>query len=103
MMRKDKVIGNSLAAKLTMSRQGELAELLEKELENLAEVTMVSEIVFTDQVENPLVDTEDSGVPGYKIEATTYEKCPRCWKRKPEVGGDQEICYSCQEALDQLG
>ncbi len=93
--RKEKVVGNSLDAKLTIGRN-QATGALEENAGALMEITMVSELAFGDAVQ-PLV-SDQQGPFDYAIERTELAKCPRCWKRRPEVG-ETEICHQCAEAV----
>ena len=94
-------MGNSLDARLVIARAGEEGAFLEAHAQDLALITMVSELAFADQVDSPTLENPEGDLPLYAISATTFAKCPRCWKRRAEVGVDgQEICHQCQAALD---
>jgi len=98
--RKEKLIGNSLDAKLTVETASEEGQFLKANAEAFQELAMVSELVFADSLEAPTVSGEEKEMkPLYLIQRTEQEKCPRCWKRRPEVGPQQEICRDCREAL----
>jgi isoleucyl-tRNA synthetase len=98
--RKDKLIGNSLDVKLTVETESEEGQFLQTYAEDFKEISMVSELVFADSVAEPTIqDEEKRMMPLYLIERTDLEKCPRCWKRRAEVGESQEICNECQDAL----
>ncbi|MGD8560950.1 MAG: isoleucine--tRNA ligase [Desulfarculaceae bacterium] len=101
--RKEKVVGNSLEARLEIAAEGELKEYLSRMLDTLAEITMVSELTLVDELDSGSMVSED--VPGLrmKITPTTFAKCPRCWKHRREVGEGQEICHGCQQALEESG
>jgi isoleucyl-tRNA synthetase len=103
--RKEKVIGNSLDAKLTVEDSGRTGFLRDNAGE-LALITMVSELEFAPGVQ-PMVEPESTGEAeaedgswfAYDIQPTEFAKCPRCWKRRPEVGVEGEVCRACAEAL----
>jgi isoleucyl-tRNA synthetase len=98
--RKEKLIGNSLDAKLTIETESEEGKFLQANSAEFQEIAMVSELLFADAISEPTAqDEEKMSKPLYLIERTAQEKCPRCWKRRPEVGGAQEICNDCQDAL----
>ncbi len=100
--RKDKVVGNSLEARLTLAAPGELAGFIREQAAALAEITMVSELELVEELE--AVTLESQEIPGLKIgiEPTSFAKCPRCWKRRPEVGPEQELCDQCRRALARM-
>ena len=102
--RKDKLVGNSLDARLVISRTGEEGAFWEAHADDLALITMASELVFEDQVSDPILTEPEGDLPLYAISATQFAKCPRCWKRRAEVGQDgREICFSCAQALEARG
>ena len=96
--RKEKIVGNSLGAKLVIEDKGDTMEFLKQNLETVITITMVSQVEFADFVDKPIIQSEEP-LFNFSIEPTAYEKCPRCWKHRPEVGAGQEICDLCREAL----
>jgi isoleucyl-tRNA synthetase len=76
------------------------ASMSEEEWET---ITIVSRFKKTDA---PLaVDvTYEDALTGISVGVSKNwdEKCPRCWKRRPEVGA-QEVCCRCEDALRNLG
>ncbi len=85
-LRRDKVIGSSLEAKVAYPETalaatgGDLAEL--------AEIFIVSEVV-------PAAG-EDVGVT-----RTDYAKCGRCWRLLPEVAEDGDLCDRCEGVVNE--
>ena len=104
-VRKEKLLGNSLDAALTIQKSGEYTDFLEQNAELLQEICMVSEIAFTDgpvEATNPEPEEAREYFFNYNIAKTENEKCPRCWKRMPEVGKDgNEVCHGCAAALKE--
>jgi isoleucyl-tRNA synthetase len=88
--RKEKRVGNSLDARLTLAASGELRQFLSANLEALAEICMVSEIELADY-------GPELGIK-LLIHASELPKCPRCWKRRRE-SADGELCHYCRVAL----
>jgi isoleucyl-tRNA synthetase len=101
--RKEKTVGNSLEARLTLAAGEGLAAFIRDNAETLAEIVMVSELELAEGLENPTLASEEMEGLLVGIEPTAFAKCPRCWKRRPEVGADaeHEVCNDCLAALSQ--
>ncbi len=96
--RKDKVIGNSLDASITVSADGDLKKFLETFGDSLPDLLLVSDIAigpvsgayvgpFT---RNPLVEIS--------VAKSEREKCDRCWRRAPGFGDSKThptLCTRC--------
>ncbi len=105
--RREKFIGNSLEASVTLYLDEDLRDFLGKYSEDLAMIFIVSEARPAD-LQNP---PSDSGlfqgeVKGSKIlvlvERSDGKKCQRCWNWRADVkAGDdgQDICARCKEVL----
>ncbi|MEO7492205.1 MAG: class I tRNA ligase family protein, partial [Sphingomicrobium sp.] len=76
-LRRDKVIGSSLEAEVTVP------ELLASPLE-LAELFIVSSVKHSDAV---------------TVTKTDHRKCGRCWRYLPEVTEDGALCDRCEDVL----
>jgi isoleucyl-tRNA synthetase len=94
--RKDKVIGNSLSAHVTLTATGPVGELLERYREQLPMLFIVSDLDLR------------VGAPGEAGEVTVDVgrargvKCERCWRYVPSVRTEPDwagICDRCVEAL----
>jgi isoleucyl-tRNA synthetase len=84
-LRREKVIGSSLEAKVMMPElEADLADL---DLADLAEIYIVSQVIpgESDQVE---------------VSKTHYQKCGRCWRHLPEVPDDGALCARCEEVVN---
>jgi isoleucyl-tRNA synthetase len=104
--KENKVIGNSLEAKVTLrSRDPETIGFIEANLSALPAFFIVSQVD---------IDRSDAGSVSEELRASGLhlsvevvkaegEKCPRCWKRAPEVGsnGDSfpELCERCADVM----
>ncbi len=77
-MRREKIIGSSLEAAVTISRPP--TQLSEDEL---AELFIVSSVSF--------------GEP--KVTRTAHHKCGRCWRHLPEVTEDGALCSRCDQVV----
>lgn len=105
--RKDKKIGNSLDAKVTLY----LGEGLEDVKAALNDMDMAPEDFFivsqlvTDEFENAPADAEKSESIenlAVKIDQATGQKCARCWKYSDSVGADSahpDVCERCAHVL----
>ncbi|MFZ5438370.1 MAG: isoleucine--tRNA ligase [Myxococcota bacterium] len=84
--RREKRIGKSLEAQVTVSATGATLELLRRHHDVLPELFIVSQVTVREGTEPP------------KVELAAGHKCPRCWAWRPEVGA-QELCARCTEAV----
>ena len=97
-----KVFGKSLEAKVVLTCDGELYDVLSSMEEQLADLFIVS------QVEVVKGAAESTGeVEGLAVEALRAEggKCERCWKVLPTVGSDAEhptLCPRCAGVVKSL-
>ena len=80
-MRREKIIGSSLEAAVTISRPP--TNLSEDEL---AELFIVSSVSF--------------GEP--KVTRTEHHKCGRCWRHLPEVSEDGALCSRCDQVVSGM-
>ena len=77
-MRKDKIIGSSLEAEITLPD-------LPRPAEELAELFIVSSVNAGD---------------GFAVSKTDNYKCGRCWRLLPEVKEDGALCGRCEDVLN---
>jgi isoleucyl-tRNA synthetase len=77
-LRRDKVIGSSLQAVVTLPE-------LPASPEALAELFIVSSVKSGDAL---------------RVEETDNHKCGRCWRYLPEVTEDGELCGRCEDVVD---
>jgi isoleucyl-tRNA synthetase len=94
--RRDKLIGKSLEAQVTLTATDGLKALLERHLADLPEFFIVSQVQLADVAGEKAVVVAE----GLKAEVTSASgaRCPRCWAYRPEVGA-QELCDRCTEAV----
>ncbi len=87
-LRREKVIGSSLEAKILYPNL-EL-DLTDEALADLAEIYIVSEVTpgQTDRVE---------------VTRTGHAKCGRCWRHRPEVTEEGGLCARCDEVVNGRG
>jgi isoleucyl-tRNA synthetase len=94
--RKQKVIGNSLGAHVTVRARGPVAALLAAHRGDLPTLFIVSELALdTGAPDGPdVVEVEVARAPGVK--------CERCWRYVPATRTEPEwagLCERCVEAL----
>jgi isoleucyl-tRNA synthetase len=91
--REDKLIGNSLEAKITLRVPSQLKTLLIKYEKELPSLFIVSAVMLEDQAgEEPEVVV--GRAPG--------GKCQRCWNYSPHVGKSAEyphFCRRCEQVV----
>jgi isoleucyl-tRNA synthetase len=92
--RKEKLIGNSLGARVRLRAGGDLGHLLESRQNDLPMLFIVSEVDFA-RTESDEVLIEVARADG--------AKCPRCWRTVPSLVkvSDGEICDRCADAVAQ--
>ena len=80
-LRRDKVVGSSLAAAVTVPQSAPEADL--------------AELFITAEVSRAPVDT-------VSVAPTTHHKCGRCWRHLPEVTTDGELCSRCEQVVSAM-
>jgi isoleucyl-tRNA synthetase len=93
--RKDKVIGNSLSASVTLTAGGQIASLLERYRDYLPTLFIVSDLTL---------NLDPAGGENVRVEVGKARgvKCGRCWRYVPSVRTESDwagICDRCVEAL----
>jgi isoleucyl-tRNA synthetase len=94
--RKEKVIGNSLGASVTLSATGPIAALLEQNRDNLPMLFIVSDLTLN------LGDPSGADAVRVEVGKARGVKCGRCWRYVPTVRTEPDwagICDRCVEAL----
>jgi isoleucyl-tRNA synthetase len=92
--RKEKVIGNSLGARLTIEAGGEEYDRLRRHEVDLPALFIVSEV--------DLRQAPREGQPRFAAARATGVKCERCWRYVPGVSaepGREGLCGRCLDAL----
>ncbi|MFZ5897775.1 MAG: isoleucine--tRNA ligase [Bacillota bacterium] len=105
--RKEKVIGDSLEASVTLYADEELQELLASAADDLAVIMVVSRVLVEPLESAPGNAEKALDVEGLRILAQRAEgaKCPRCWKYATEtgMGGESaEVCPRCAAVLEAI-
>jgi isoleucyl-tRNA synthetase len=94
--RKDKVIGNSLGASVTLTASGPIAALLEQNREHLPMLFIVSDLTLN------LGGADGADEIRIDVGKAHGVKCGRCWRYVPSVRSEPDwsgICDRCVEAL----
>jgi isoleucyl-tRNA synthetase len=108
--RKDKVIGNSRAARLAIRASGEIASLLEHYRDDLPMIFIVSEVGLEPVASTGVAATSGTDRPQgseagdltIQVTRATGVKCDRCWRFVPEVFHEaphEGICDRCVGAM----
>ncbi|MFQ5454768.1 MAG: isoleucine--tRNA ligase [Nitrospirota bacterium] len=101
--RRDKIIGHSLEAKVTLFAKGELFGFIKAYKDELPAIFIVSqvELIEDDIPQEALINGEIEGL-GIIVSPASGKKCERCWNYSESVGDDTvhpTICKRCVEAL----
>jgi isoleucyl-tRNA synthetase len=99
-LRRDKKIGHSLDAKVTLYAGPKLHEFLGGYARDLAFIFIVSSVAVEKEADAPADAYESDAVKGLRITAGPAggEKCGRCWMRSETVGAIKEhpgVCGRC--------
>ncbi len=98
--RRDKVVGTSLEAAVTLGARGDSAELLDGYRATLPTLFIVSEVALDG------VPADDPSEPlSVAVMRATGPKCERCWRYVPRVASEprhEGLCDRCIEAVDSL-
>jgi isoleucyl-tRNA synthetase len=102
--RKNKTIGHSLEASITLGLPGDLIERLKPYREALPFLFIVSSVT-TLPLEQVTAGYEGEGIK-VKVEISKDPRCERCWVHDPTVGKHLEqpgLCKRCLDALAEMG
>jgi len=94
--RKNKVIGNSLGASVTLTATGPIAALLEEYRDQLPTLFIVSDLTLN------LGEAEGADQVRVDVGKARGVKCERCWRYVPSVRTEPDwsgICDRCVDAL----
>jgi isoleucyl-tRNA synthetase len=80
-LRREKIIGSSLEAEVTVQGTGGL------DLVTFEEICIVSSV-------------KSEFGPTLSVSPTTHHKCGRCWRHLPEVTEDGTLCGRCEEVVN---
>jgi isoleucyl-tRNA synthetase len=104
--RREKLIGNSLGAMLTLYPSQEVRALLEGMEEELEQLFIVSKVEIAPPEANPEGNVVTGEGLAVRVSTAPGEKCQRCWMILPSVGIDPdhpELCDRCAETVRQVG
>jgi len=106
-LRKEKVIGGSLQAEVTLHADESLADKLARLGDELRFVLITSQAAIAplDAAGSDSVETE---LPGLKLSIvkSAHGKCARCWHLRPDVGSHAshpELCGRCIDNIEGPG
>ncbi len=101
--RKEKTIGHSLDARVSIAAPEKLKKLLENHRQDLPAFLIVSQLELTepDKIKNPFQSEE---IPGLivGVEKARGEKCQRCWIYSESLGKDKQHPQVCDRCLTNL-
>jgi isoleucyl-tRNA synthetase len=87
--RQEKLIGNSLEARVTLKCDRKLISAISKE--ELEEFFILSDLII-----------EDACEPSAIVEKTPFAKCARCWRHRESVGQSKahpDLCDRCEKVV----
>ncbi len=101
--RKEKVIGHSLDARVSLLPPEKLRDFLASHLEDLRALLIVSQLRLLDKQEivNPYSSEEIKGLT-VGVDKAPGIKCERCWIYAESVGSDKEHPAVCDRCLTNL-
>jgi isoleucyl-tRNA synthetase len=101
--RKDKVIGHSLDARVSLAAPEKMRELLKDHLEDLRALLIVSQLKLVGEKEiiRPYASEEIKGL-SIGVEKASGAKCERCWIYSDAVGANAEHPTVCDRCLTNL-
>ena len=94
--RKDKIIGNSLSARVVITARGPVSALLQQHRQHLPMLFNVSDVALH------LGPTDGADDVQVVVEKAPGAKCARCWRYVPSVRTEPDwegICDRCRDAL----
>jgi isoleucyl-tRNA synthetase len=101
--RKEKVIGHSLDARITIAAPDKIRALFETHLEDLRALLIVSQLQLADvqNIANPYQSEEIKGL-AVGVEKARGTKCERCWIYEESVGMNAEHPTVCGRCIPNL-
>jgi isoleucyl-tRNA synthetase len=105
--KKDKVLGGSLEAEVTLYVSEALSDVLNK-LEDELRFVLITSVAKVDSIDNKPASVIDSELDGLfvGISASAAAKCDRCWHHSDTVGqydAHPELCGRCVENVEGAG
>jgi len=101
--RKEKIVGHSLDARITIAAPEKLRALFAGHLEDLKALLIVSQLQLADgkDIAAPFKSTEIEGL-AVGVEKARGAKCERCWIYDESVGADAQHPTICARCLPNL-
>ncbi len=102
-LRTEKIIGHSLECEVTLFAEGKLYDLLEKNIEELAPLFVVSHVTLTQKSQSP-GDTVRGDLVDLIVKKSTSKKCIRCWRYMESVGKNRDypdLCERCSSVISE--
>ena len=101
--RKEKTIGHSLDARITIAAPQKLRELIAAHLEDMRALLIVSQLQVADEkdIAAPFKSAEIEGLT-VGVEKARGGKCERCWIYEESVGSDANHPTVCSRCLPNL-
>ena len=94
--RKDKVIGNSLTARVVVTASGPIATLLERYRDDLPMLFIVSDVALN------LGSADGPDQVSVEVEKAPGVKCDRCWRYVVSTRSEPEWAGICDRCVDAL-
>jgi len=104
--RRDKLIGHSLDATVTLELPDEYTEFLVPYMNDLSSIFIVSSVKTGNTESDGCYASDEIQGLRVKVEPSADVKCERCWVHDPTVGKYHDhpcICERCYDALKQMG
>jgi isoleucyl-tRNA synthetase len=104
--RREKTIGHSLDALVTISAKGKKLELLRADTDILKDIFIVSKVEIVDTPIEGAFESEEIKDLFISVKKAPGEKCPRCWSYTEDIGKDKkhpEVCLRCAGNLKEGG
>jgi isoleucyl-tRNA synthetase len=107
-LRKAKVVGKSLEARVELRAAGDLAALLERHRDDLPTLFITSDVTLGGAptgAEDSLYRESETSVAAIVVSRAEGVRCDRCWRYVPAVSGGAErpgLCPRCEAALAEV-
>jgi isoleucyl-tRNA synthetase len=106
--RREKIIGHPLEAEVLVLISGDLGDFLQREMEFLKEISIVSAMSGVEELPDiGLAPFFSEEIPGLSmmVRPAVGDKCERCWTRSPSVGENSDhpvICSRCCDIITEM-
>jgi isoleucyl-tRNA synthetase len=102
--RREKIIGHSLDALVTISAEGKKLELLKEHFDSLKDIFIVSKVEIVDTPLENGFESEELPNLFVAVQKALGNKCPRCWNYTEDIGSDKkhiDVCLRCATNLKE--